>query len=173
MSESTVVVKFGAPVCIFGDLVFDKKSQKMFITNIKYISDTWDGLLQQHKQGTMIHTAVKWGALILGAVVMYKFFKKMGRVYDGIVDPDVQHMRHQEVLARRQQIYAMLTLQNQGHPRMKGLKCSDCKRASKNVINMPCRHITHCKDCFSRLGQNLVCPDCGQRVNGHSEFFLT
>lgn len=173
IDESLFAVKLGTPVCILGDLVFDKKYQKIYLTNIKYLSSNWNELISNHKQSVMAKYLAYGGAMLLAAYFSFKVVQKAYSIFRSINDIDYRQNHQEEIQERRRQLLAMFTDNNRRHPRIKGLHCHICKVSSKDCINHPCQHVTHCRDCMDRLpAANRQCLDCGQRIQRYQVFYF-
>ena len=171
INEATMAVKLATPVCLLADLVFDKEAKSLYLTNVKYMSHSWTQLSKDINMKDFGYNLGYLASLIAAGFAIKAIVTRVIAITQRIRNPEERDEHRAEIQAWRQRMVARV-MNGSPQTRMKGLRCSICRDASKSVINLPCRHITYCRPCFEAMRDNRRCSDCDRPINSQEFFFF-
>ncbi|CAD8162273.1 unnamed protein product [Paramecium octaurelia] len=143
---------------LYGEVILDKKLNKMFLQNPKFILKSKKQLLQ------IIQQQIKYKRLTIAILVI------IFTIWTYIFGCNVKNLIF-KILKEREKA-RLDKLRGQKYLEIDNYECQICYERPRNIIIKPCKHLTICHECLQRLKQQK-CPICKQQIEDQIEIFFT
>ncbi|CAD8199358.1 unnamed protein product [Paramecium octaurelia] len=143
---------------LYGEIILDKKLNKMFLQNPKYILKSKVQLL------LLIQKQIKQKRSM--AVIVFILFAIWSYIFGcNIMNYIVNFLKEREKAK-------LDKLRGQKYLEINNYECQICFERPRNIIIKPCKHLSICYDCSQKL-KKPQCPICKQQIEDKIEIFFT
>ncbi|CAK61112.1 unnamed protein product (macronuclear) [Paramecium tetraurelia] len=143
---------------IYGEIILDKKLNKMFLQNPKYILKSKKQLL------FLIQKQIKYKSSMI--VIVFILFAIWSCIFGCNIKNFIIH------LLKERQKAKLDKLRGQKYLEINNYECQVCFERPRNIIFKPCKHLSICHECSQRL-KKPQCPICKQQIEDKIEIFFT
>ncbi|CAD8094967.1 unnamed protein product [Paramecium primaurelia] len=143
---------------IYGEIILDKKLNKMFLQNPKYILKSKKQLL------LLIQQQIKFKRITIAILVT------IFTIWTYILGCSIKNLIFKFLKDREKK--RLDKLRGQKYLEINNYECQICYERPRNIIIKPCKHLTICHECLQRFKQSK-CPICKQQIEDYIEIFFT
>ncbi|CAD8205681.1 unnamed protein product [Paramecium pentaurelia] len=143
---------------LYGEIVLDKKLNKMFFQNPICILKSKRQLLQ------LVQQQIKQKRVII--VILVILFTILTFIFGCSIKNFIIKLFKEREKARLDKLRGQKQLE------IKNYDCQICFERPRNIIIMPCKHLSICNECLKKIQQEK-CPICKQKIEDQIEIFFT
>lgn len=154
-------IMLGQFIVAFGEVVFDKHTKELRMTNPLYFLKDKAQLI--HRLRDKLQSTSKNSALLFGLVVFLGFLvaRRLFKILKKLLEKNAQYrsMKNLDVFGRLKRIYTGC------------FRCALCTENVKNVVFKPCLHLAVCSTCFEKMTVKR-CPSCQAAVEDKVRIYV-